>query len=141
MFEEMTGQPVSQLVTIITSAEGDSQVFIEDRDEWIPEFIKLRDQYEEDHGSGITLPPIATSELHIALRRNHFLGYMIHEVFYDLDGNVTFYCDTPANPFGDVPDELYEGMCNMMNAFDREPLNLDHVDYLLRRKDEENTGH
>jgi len=50
MFEEMTGQPVSQLVTIITSAEGDSQVFIEDRDEWIPEFIKLRDQYEEDHG-------------------------------------------------------------------------------------------
>ncbi len=69
------------------------------------------------------------------------LGYMIHEVFYDLDGNVTFYCDTPANPFGDVPDELYEGMCNMMNAFDREPLNLDHVDYLLRRKDEENTGH
>lgn len=46
MFEEMTGTPVTQLVTVITSAEGDSQVFVEHRDEWIPEFIKLRDEYE-----------------------------------------------------------------------------------------------
>lgn len=46
MFEEMTGTPVTQLVTVITSQEGDSQVFIEHRDEWIPEFIKLRDEYE-----------------------------------------------------------------------------------------------
>lgn len=46
MFEEMTGTPITQLVTVITSQEGDSQVFIEHRDEWIPEFIKLRDEYE-----------------------------------------------------------------------------------------------
>jgi len=46
MFEEMTGIPVTQLVTVITSSEGDSQVFVEHRDEWVPEFIKLRDDYE-----------------------------------------------------------------------------------------------
>jgi len=46
MFEEMTGIPVTQLVTIITTQEGESQVFIEHRDEWVGEFLKLRDQYE-----------------------------------------------------------------------------------------------
>ena len=51
MFEEMTGTPVTQLVTVITSAEGDSQVFVEHRDEWIPEFIKLRDEYESSNSA------------------------------------------------------------------------------------------
>jgi len=46
MFEEMTGQPVTQLVTIITDQEGGSQIFVEHRDEWIGEFIALRDAYE-----------------------------------------------------------------------------------------------
>lgn len=45
MFEEMTGLPVTQLVTVITTQEGGSQVFIEHRDEWIGEFIKLREEY------------------------------------------------------------------------------------------------
>lgn len=51
MFEEMTGIPVTQLVTVITSSEGDSQVFIEHRDEWVPEFIKLRDDYEAQNSA------------------------------------------------------------------------------------------
>ena len=51
MFEEMTGTPVTQLVTVITSAEGDSQVFVEHRDEWIPEFIKLRDEYKSSNSA------------------------------------------------------------------------------------------
>ena len=48
MFEEMTGTPVSQLVTVITTQEGESQVFVEHRDEWVDEFIKLRDSYEQE---------------------------------------------------------------------------------------------
>lgn len=46
MFEEMTNQPITQLVTVVTDQEGGSQVFIEHRDEWIGEFLELRDQYE-----------------------------------------------------------------------------------------------
>jgi len=46
MFEEMTGQPITQLVTVVVSQEGECQVFIEHRDDWIGEFIDLRDQYE-----------------------------------------------------------------------------------------------
>jgi len=30
---------------------------------------------------------------------------------------------------------LYEDFCAMMKAFDEEPLNLDHQDYLLRQKE------
>jgi len=46
MFEEMTGIPVSRLVTVITTEEGETQVFEEKRDEWIDKFIDLRDQFE-----------------------------------------------------------------------------------------------
>ena len=49
MYEEMTGQPITQLVTVVTDQEGGSQVFVEHRDEWIGEFIVLRDQYEEEN--------------------------------------------------------------------------------------------
>jgi len=64
------------------------------------------------------------------------LGYQIHEVYYDDKGNVKFYSTNPVTAFGDIADELYEDMCNMMRAFDEEPLNLDHVDYLLTRKEQ-----
>ena len=64
------------------------------------------------------------------------LGHMIHEVFYDDDGKVVHYVDTPVVPSGDIPDELYEDVSNMMRAFDEEPLNLDYIDYLLSRYDE-----
>ena len=49
MYEEMTGQPITQLVTVVTDQEGGSQVFVEHRDEWIGEFIELRDQYEAEN--------------------------------------------------------------------------------------------
>ncbi len=62
------------------------------------------------------------------------LGHMIYEVFYEEDGQVKMYAQDPISPFGDIPDELYEDMCNMMRAFDEEPLNLDYIDYLLARK-------
>ena len=65
------------------------------------------------------------------------LGYWIAEVWYDESGGVVLYGDH-ASPEGDIPDEPYENMCNMMKAFDQEPLNLDYVDYLLLRKDETN---
>ena len=61
-------------------------------------------------------------------------GYQIREVFYDEKGRVKFYTKEPVTAFGDIPDELYEHFCDMMKAFDREPLNLDHQDYLLKRK-------
>ena len=47
MFEEVTGIPVSQLVTAVTTEEGEFQVFIEKRDDWIGEFIKLRESLDE----------------------------------------------------------------------------------------------
>lgn len=52
MFEEMTGQAVTQLVTVVTTEDGDSQVFVEHRDDWIGEFIKLRDEYEQRREQG-----------------------------------------------------------------------------------------
>ena len=62
-------------------------------------------------------------------------GYQIREVYYDDEGRVAFYTKDPVIAFGDIPDELYENFCEIMKAFDREPLNLDHQDYLLRQKE------
>ena len=67
------------------------------------------------------------------------LGYWIAEVWYDESGGVVLYGEH-ASPEGDIPDETYENMCNMMKAFDQEPLNLDYVDYLWIRKDIKNEG-
>lgn len=44
MFEERTGKPIRQLVTIITSPDS-VQTFIEDRDDWIDDFIRMRKEY------------------------------------------------------------------------------------------------
>ena len=33
-------------------------------------------------------------------------------------------------------EELYENFCEMMKAFDEPPLNLDHIDYLIKVKKE-----
>ena len=61
-------------------------------------------------------------------------GYMIREVYYDDAGSVALYSKDPITAYGCIPDELYEEHCHMMKAFDREPLNLDHTDYLLGKK-------
>ncbi len=51
MFEEQTGLPVSQLVTIMcVENETNPVVFIEKRDDWIGEFIALRDRFERIRG-------------------------------------------------------------------------------------------
>lgn len=57
-------------------------------------------------------------------------------MFYDNHYEVIGYEKSPAIAFGDIPDELYENFCEMMKAFDEPPLNLDHVDYMMKVKDE-----
>ena len=47
MFEERTNIPIGQLVTIIAVEQDEPQLFVERRDDHIMEFIKYRDQYEE----------------------------------------------------------------------------------------------
>lgn len=60
--------------------------------------------------------------------------YQIHEVFYDNHYDVVFYTAEPAVAFGDITEELYENFCDLMKAFDEMPLNLDHIDYLIKAK-------
>ena len=57
-------------------------------------------------------------------------------MFYDNHYNVIGYERTPSIAFGDITEELYEDFCEMMKAFDEVPLNLDHVDYLIEVKSE-----
>ena len=63
--------------------------------------------------------------------------YQIHEVFYDNHYEIIGYDKSPAIAFGDITEELYENFCDMMKAFDEEPLNLDYVDYLVQVKKDE----
>lgn len=49
-FEERSGKPIKQLVTIVTVDDDEPQVFIEDRDNHIHDFIKLRKEYRESFG-------------------------------------------------------------------------------------------
>jgi len=49
MFEERTGKPISQLVTIIAVAEDEPQMFIEKRDDHIDTFQHYRQMYKEKH--------------------------------------------------------------------------------------------
>jgi hypothetical protein len=44
MFEENTGIPVSQLVTVMVSEDGEFDVFFAKRDDWIDKFIQLREE-------------------------------------------------------------------------------------------------
>jgi len=58
-------------------------------------------------------------------------------VFYDNHYDIIGYEKTPAVAFGDITEELYENFCDMMKAFDEVPINLDHVDYLMKVKENE----
>ena len=42
MFEERYKIPVSQLVTLIAVEQSEHQIFVEKRDDWIHEFMRLR---------------------------------------------------------------------------------------------------
>jgi len=48
MFEEMTGIPIGRLVIIIGVDNEEPQVFQERRDDWIDDFIVLRNQYAKE---------------------------------------------------------------------------------------------
>ena len=63
--------------------------------------------------------------------------FQSHEVFYDNHYDIVGYEKAPAIAFGDITEELYENFCEMMKAFDEEPLNLDYVDYLIEQKNKE----
>ena len=44
-WEERTGMPITQLVTIISVDDAKPQVFIEHRDDWDKELVKVIHQY------------------------------------------------------------------------------------------------
>ena len=47
MWEERTGMPITQLVTIISVDNEDSQVFIEHRDKWDTKLLETIDEYKK----------------------------------------------------------------------------------------------
>ena len=49
MFEELTGIPIPQLVIIMAVKDSKPLLFVEKRDEYIFDYIKLRDFYEKYH--------------------------------------------------------------------------------------------
>jgi CRISPR/Cas system-associated exonuclease Cas4 (RecB family) len=49
-FEERTGIPVSRLVILMAVDDENPLVFIEKRDDWVPEFQKVRLQYKNKFG-------------------------------------------------------------------------------------------
>ena len=50
-FEERTGLPVSQIVIIMgVDEQTDASIFYEKRDNWINDFISLREEYKEWKG-------------------------------------------------------------------------------------------
>jgi genome maintenance exonuclease 1 len=46
MWEEMTGIPITNIAIIIAVDQEDPQVFIEKRDDWIDNFISLRNEFK-----------------------------------------------------------------------------------------------
>jgi len=58
-------------------------------------------------------------------------GYAVHEVYYDDEGRVTMYSKQPVSPWGDIPEELEMEMGQMIDAFNDEALNLNHLDHLI----------
>ena len=50
-WEERTGMPIQQLVTVMDVDDNEPAVYIEDRDEWAPELIKTIQLYKESISS------------------------------------------------------------------------------------------
>ena len=53
MWEERTGQPITQLVTIISVDQHEPQVFIEHRDNWVRPLIDTIAQYNEENSTSL----------------------------------------------------------------------------------------
>lgn len=50
MWEELTKRPITQLVVLMAIEDENARVFVEHRDNWIKDFIKLRSEYKEFTG-------------------------------------------------------------------------------------------
>ena len=51
MFEEMYGVPIERIVTIVAVEEtGQSQLFVEEPNNWLEQLQELRAQYKEEYG-------------------------------------------------------------------------------------------
>ena len=51
MFEEMYGVSIERIVTIVAVEEtGQSQLFVEEPDNWLDQFMDLRQQYRDEYG-------------------------------------------------------------------------------------------
>jgi hypothetical protein len=61
-------------------------------------------------------------------------SYGIYEVYYDEDYDIKMYSKNPISPFGDTTEELEADVSMMLHAFNETPLNLNHVDYMIRQK-------
>jgi genome maintenance exonuclease 1 len=46
MYEELTQIPIANLAVLVAVEEDDAQLFIQRRDDWAPELLKWRDNYE-----------------------------------------------------------------------------------------------
>lgn len=53
MWEERTGQPITQLVTIISVDNSEPQVFIEHRDNWVRPLLETIEQYNEENSTSL----------------------------------------------------------------------------------------
>ena len=47
MWEERTKQPINQIVILVAVQDEPPQVFIQKRDDWIQQFINLREDYDK----------------------------------------------------------------------------------------------
>ena len=56
------------------------------------------------------------------------VGYAIHEVFYDNNGNVQGMTSNPVKPWGDTKDELRLELMRMLDALTKPDLDYDDKD-------------
>ena len=56
------------------------------------------------------------------------VGYAIHEVFYDNNGNVQGMTSNPVKPCGDTKDELRLELMRMLDALTKPDLDYDDKD-------------
>ena len=58
-----------------------------------------------------------------AIRKSHEESdtdtYQIHEVYYDKDGNIEGWTESPVKPLGETPDELREDIRFFIKAFQK----------------------
>lgn len=55
MWEERTGMPITQLVTVISVDDHDPQVFVEHRDNWTRPLKETIEQYNQENSSAVLL--------------------------------------------------------------------------------------